>query len=261
MVQVCAGSCRRNLHAAGPPRPYPVRPTQPAQPAQAVRRGGKLTVWRSYEADGRSSGRSERLLPPYPSHRNGLPVEELNRLYSWLSKTVEDSASITWDSRSSARSAGDASCVCSRGACPRALRCWRWRRARAGSPESYRNMATPPRRSIWSARPTSSATSINGSTWASAPIPSTRWWLWRLIEHVDCLEALRSICKIGGLIMLSSPHPHWDWVMKILESAHLNQKRTSAHDNLTDFNDIDLPAVVRQRPMFVHQVAILRNEG
>ena len=81
-----------------------------------------------------------------------------------------------------------------------------------------------------------------------------------VIEHVDCLGALRALCKEGGLIMLSSPHPHWDWVMKILEFFRLTQPRTSPHDQLVDFADIALPAVVRLRPMFIHQVAIFRNE-
>jgi 2-polyprenyl-3-methyl-5-hydroxy-6-metoxy-1,4-benzoquinol methylase len=81
-----------------------------------------------------------------------------------------------------------------------------------------------------------------------------------LIEHVDCLGALEALCKENGFIMLSSPHPHWDWVMKILEFLHLTQKRTSAHTNLTDFRKIDLVPIVRQRPLFIHQVAIFRNQ-
>ena len=81
-----------------------------------------------------------------------------------------------------------------------------------------------------------------------------------VIEHVDCLGALRMLCKPGGLIMLSSPHPRWDWLMKCLEVLHLTQKRTSAHINLTDFSTISLPAVVRKRPLYIHQVALFRNQ-
>ncbi|MHC4181040.1 MAG: class I SAM-dependent methyltransferase, partial [Planctomycetota bacterium] len=81
-----------------------------------------------------------------------------------------------------------------------------------------------------------------------------------VIEHVDCLPALQAVCKPGGLIMLSSPHPTWDWVMKILERVHLTQKRTSKHVNLTNLNHVAMPALVRRRPMFIHQVAIFRNE-
>ena len=80
-----------------------------------------------------------------------------------------------------------------------------------------------------------------------------------VIEHVDCLASLSALCREGGLIMLSSPHPNWDWVMKILEVFHLNQKRTSEHTNLTDFRTIPLEPVVMKRPMMIHQVAIFRN--
>ena len=80
-----------------------------------------------------------------------------------------------------------------------------------------------------------------------------------LIEHVDCLDSLKNICKKDGLIMLSSPHPHWYWTIKILEALHLNQKRTSPHVNLTDFKKINLPIIKRKRPLFIHQVAIFKN--
>ncbi|MBX2878342.1 MAG: class I SAM-dependent methyltransferase [Granulosicoccus sp.] len=80
-----------------------------------------------------------------------------------------------------------------------------------------------------------------------------------VIEHVDCIESLSSICRKDGLIMLSSPHPDWDWAMKILERVQLNQTRTSPHINLTDFTEIRLEPLVRKRPAWIHQVAIFRN--
>jgi 2-polyprenyl-3-methyl-5-hydroxy-6-metoxy-1,4-benzoquinol methylase len=80
-----------------------------------------------------------------------------------------------------------------------------------------------------------------------------------VIEHVNCLNALKSLCAPDGLIILSSPHPKWDWVMKILELFHLTQRRTSPHINLTDFNDIDLQRIVFKRPLYIHQFAIFRN--
>jgi 2-polyprenyl-3-methyl-5-hydroxy-6-metoxy-1,4-benzoquinol methylase len=80
-----------------------------------------------------------------------------------------------------------------------------------------------------------------------------------LIEHTDCLEALKCLCKPGGLIMLSSPHPRWDWVMKVLEGLRLTQRRTSPHDHLTDFRTIKLPHIHYRRPGLIHQVAIFVN--
>lgn len=82
-----------------------------------------------------------------------------------------------------------------------------------------------------------------------------------VIEHVDCLDALRSLCREDGLIMLSSPHPRWDWVMHLLERLRLNQARTSEHTNLTDFATIPLPAKIFRRPLMIHQVAIFVNRA
>ena len=82
-----------------------------------------------------------------------------------------------------------------------------------------------------------------------------------VIEHVDCIDALSSLCKPSGMIMLSSPHPNWDWAMKLLEKVNLNQTRTSPHCNLTDFNSIPLKSLVRKRPAYIHQVAIFENRA
>lgn len=79
-----------------------------------------------------------------------------------------------------------------------------------------------------------------------------------LIEHVDCLAALVALCRPGGLIYLSSPHPRWDWVMKLLEGLRLTQRRTSPHYNLTDFTRLPLEKVVLRRPLGIHQVGLFR---
>lgn len=80
-----------------------------------------------------------------------------------------------------------------------------------------------------------------------------------VIEHVKCLEALRSICKPNGLIMLSSPHPRGDWLLKLLEFLHLSQKRTSPHSYLTDFSQIALPILTHKTIPLLHQTAIFVN--
>jgi hypothetical protein len=46
------------------------------------------------------------------------------------------------------------------------------------------------------------------------------------------------LLKPGGILMLTSPLPHMDWLMRFLERIGLNQKRTSPHVNLTDFKKI-----------------------
>jgi Methyltransferase domain len=80
-----------------------------------------------------------------------------------------------------------------------------------------------------------------------------------VIEHVDCLEAMTSLCRRDGIIFMSSPHPKWDWAMKILEKIRLTQQRTSPHCNLTDFSKLPLAALKLKRPLWIHQVGVFRN--
>ena len=61
-----------------------------------------------------------------------------------------------------------------------------------------------------------------------------------VIEHVDCIRECFDLLKPGGRLMMTSPLPHMDWAMKILEAAGLNQKRTSPHDHLVYFRDVPL---------------------
>ncbi len=59
-----------------------------------------------------------------------------------------------------------------------------------------------------------------------------------VIEHVDCFREFFDLLKPGGLLMLTSPVPHMDWLCKLLEVIGLNQKRTSEHSHLIYFKDI-----------------------
>lgn len=80
-----------------------------------------------------------------------------------------------------------------------------------------------------------------------------------VIEHVDCTAAISSLCKRGGLVFLSSPHPEWDWAMRVLEAVGLNQRRTSPHTNLVDFRALPFAPVSLRRPAWIHQVGVFRN--
>ncbi len=53
-----------------------------------------------------------------------------------------------------------------------------------------------------------------------------------VVEHVDLYAACQDLLKPGGKLLVTTPLPHADWFMKILELVRLNQKRTSAHCNL-----------------------------
>jgi SAM-dependent methyltransferase len=72
-----------------------------------------------------------------------------------------------------------------------------------------------------------------------------------VIEHVDLVQEAYDLLKPGGMMLLTSPVPHMDWVMKGLERLGLNQRRTSPHSNLVYFEHI---------PLF-DRVSVLRKAG
>ncbi len=59
-----------------------------------------------------------------------------------------------------------------------------------------------------------------------------------LVEHVPCFKEFYDILKPGGKLFITSPVPHFDFLLKIMESLNLNQKRTSPHEHLIYFNEI-----------------------
>ena len=59
-----------------------------------------------------------------------------------------------------------------------------------------------------------------------------------IVEHINCFQEFFDILTPGGLLMLTSPVPHMDWLCKLLEIIGLNQKRTSPHSHLIYFKDI-----------------------
>ena len=59
-----------------------------------------------------------------------------------------------------------------------------------------------------------------------------------VIEHVDCIPECLSLLRPGCMLCATSPVPHMDWFMKFLEWCGLNQKRTSRHDHLRYFDEV-----------------------
>jgi len=81
-----------------------------------------------------------------------------------------------------------------------------------------------------------------------------------VIEHVDFTQEALALLKPGGLLLLTSPVPHMDWVMKALEAVGLNQRRTSPHDHLVYFEDLpSFEPVSLQRKAGLSQWGILRK--
>ncbi|MHC4438095.1 MAG: class I SAM-dependent methyltransferase [Planctomycetota bacterium] len=59
-----------------------------------------------------------------------------------------------------------------------------------------------------------------------------------VVEHVDCFKECFELLTEKGMLMLTSPVPHMDWMLKILEIVGLNQRRTSVHDHLVYLKDV-----------------------
>lgn len=59
-----------------------------------------------------------------------------------------------------------------------------------------------------------------------------------VVEHVPCFQECYDLLAPGGVMLCTTPVPHWDWMMKILENIGVNQKRTSPHEFLVDCNKV-----------------------
>jgi 2-polyprenyl-3-methyl-5-hydroxy-6-metoxy-1,4-benzoquinol methylase len=58
-----------------------------------------------------------------------------------------------------------------------------------------------------------------------------------VVEHGDFFKAIGELLRPGGLLLVTTPLPHRDWICKILEAVRLNQRRTSPHDHLIYLRD------------------------
>lgn len=71
--------------------------------------------------------------------------------------------------------------------------------------------------------------------WAELGLKAEHFdWIiaFEVVEHVDLYRAVEALLKPGGKLLVTTPLPSCDWVMKILEGIGLNQKRTSPHSHL-----------------------------
>lgn len=81
-----------------------------------------------------------------------------------------------------------------------------------------------------------------------------------VIEHVDLVEACRDLLKDNGKMLVTTPVPHADWILKLLEFAGLNQKRTSPHSNLVYLDRLPyFKPVYLKRKLGLSQWAILEK--
>ncbi len=61
-----------------------------------------------------------------------------------------------------------------------------------------------------------------------------------VVEHVDCFKACYDLLRPGGKMLITTPLPATDWILKIIETAGLSQKRTSPHNHLVRLKDVPI---------------------
>ena len=61
-----------------------------------------------------------------------------------------------------------------------------------------------------------------------------------VVEHVDCFQACYDLLANKGKLLITTPVPERDWILKITEGLGLNQKRTSPHDHLVHLDQVPL---------------------
>jgi 2-polyprenyl-3-methyl-5-hydroxy-6-metoxy-1,4-benzoquinol methylase len=82
-----------------------------------------------------------------------------------------------------------------------------------------------------------------------------------VVEHVDCFKECFELLTDGGMLMVTSPIPHMDWILRILEIIGLNQKRTSVHNELVYLKDVSYFKHKEIKTVgFLSQWAILTKE-
>lgn len=80
-----------------------------------------------------------------------------------------------------------------------------------------------------------------------------------VIEHGDFAVPFHELLKPDGLLMLTTPVPRLDPLLKVLEALRLLQRRSSPHTHLTDLRRVPNFTVVERRvKAFVSQWAVLR---
>ena len=82
-----------------------------------------------------------------------------------------------------------------------------------------------------------------------------------VVEHGDFYHAFHDLLKANGLLLLTTPVPHMDWVLRGLELVGLNQNRTSPHSHLHYLRDLPgFEAVVTRRVAQLAQWGVFRKE-
>ncbi len=81
-----------------------------------------------------------------------------------------------------------------------------------------------------------------------------------VVEHDNIWESCYLLLKPGGRLLITTPNPAGDWVLRILEFLRLNQKRTSPHIYLQNIKKLKNFKTVYYKKIFnLSQWAIFKK--
>ncbi len=81
------------------------------------------------------------------------------------------------------------------------------------------------------------------------------------IEHVDCFKEIHEILKSTGLLILSTPVPHLDWLCLVAEKLNLFQHRTSDHSHLFYLREVPFKPTLELVLFGLNQFGVYKNKG
>lgn len=82
-----------------------------------------------------------------------------------------------------------------------------------------------------------------------------------VVEHTDCFAEAFLLLKPGGRLLITTPMPHADWILKILEALRLTQQRTSPHAHLLYLSTVrDFVYEKGRNPFGLGQWAVFRKK-
>ena len=80
-----------------------------------------------------------------------------------------------------------------------------------------------------------------------------------MIEHVNCFKEIKKMLKPGGLLILSTPVPHLDWLCNIGEKVGLMQPRGTPHSHLFYVKDVPFKPILTRILFGIVQFGVFKN--
>jgi len=80
------------------------------------------------------------------------------------------------------------------------------------------------------------------------------------IEHVDCYKEIKAMLKPGGLLIVTTPVPHWDWFCLVMEKLGIFQSRGSTpHKYLIYLKNIPFFKPINTKTLLINQLGVFKN--